>query len=326
MVFLMSDVHPKVFISHASEDKERFVFDFGKKLRSKGVDAWVDKWEMHPGDSLVNKIFEEGIGQSDVVIIVLSENSISKKWVMEELNSATLRRIEEDVRIIPVIINDFVTVPTSLNHLLRVRITDLGNYEDEFNEILMGIYNINKKPPLGETPEYVDFHTVPGLTPLDSIVLKTIGDIIIENDRHKILNPNDIIKKLESMDISKNDIIDSIEILGSRYYLKINLVLAGVEKSPFTITAHGLMVYFQNFIPNFSDQFKNIISAIINDNLQTDAQIISQTGYPDLMVNGVLEQLGNLNYIKYPKLMSGSIRIYNITPTGKRYFMEVLEK
>ncbi len=51
---------PKVFVSHASEDKDRFVTKFATKLREKGVDAWLDKWEMLPGDSLVDKFFEEG--------------------------------------------------------------------------------------------------------------------------------------------------------------------------------------------------------------------------------------------------------------------------
>ena len=221
---LMKD-HPKAFISHASEDKERFVLDFGEKLRNNGVDAWIDEWEMYPGDSLVNKIFEEGIGQSDVVIVVLSENSINKKWVMEELNSATLRRIEENVRIIPLIINDFVTVPKSLNHLIRVRITDLDNYEDEFNEILMAIYDMDKKPELGEIPEYVEFRSVPGLTKIDSIVLKTIGDIIIEKGRHNVLEPHDITQILEPTGVSKGEILDSIEILNSSSYLDISYVL-----------------------------------------------------------------------------------------------------
>ena len=57
-------MNPKVFISHASEDKERFVMNFASKLRANGVDAWLDKWEMLPGDSLVDKIFEEGIKEA----------------------------------------------------------------------------------------------------------------------------------------------------------------------------------------------------------------------------------------------------------------------
>ena len=33
---------PKVFVSHASEDKVRFVVGFAQRLRENGVDAWLD--------------------------------------------------------------------------------------------------------------------------------------------------------------------------------------------------------------------------------------------------------------------------------------------
>jgi len=47
----MSDTqHVKVFISHASEDKDRFVTGFATKLRAFGLDAWYDLWEIGPGD------------------------------------------------------------------------------------------------------------------------------------------------------------------------------------------------------------------------------------------------------------------------------------
>jgi len=48
----MAPAPPKAFISHASEDKVRFVLGFATKLREKGIDAWLDRWEIKPGDSL----------------------------------------------------------------------------------------------------------------------------------------------------------------------------------------------------------------------------------------------------------------------------------
>jgi hypothetical protein len=41
---------PKVFISHASEDKDRFVTLFARRLRENGVDAWLDQWETRIDD------------------------------------------------------------------------------------------------------------------------------------------------------------------------------------------------------------------------------------------------------------------------------------
>ena len=71
---------PKVFVSHASEDKDRFVVEFARRLRENGVDAWLDQWEMKPGDSLVDKIFEEGLKEARAVIVVLSKVSVQKPW------------------------------------------------------------------------------------------------------------------------------------------------------------------------------------------------------------------------------------------------------
>lgn len=95
---------PKVFISHASEDKDRFVVEFARRLRENGVDAWLDQWEMRPGDSLVDKIFEEGLKEARSVIVVLSTVSVQKPWVREELNASVVNRISLGARLIPVVI------------------------------------------------------------------------------------------------------------------------------------------------------------------------------------------------------------------------------
>src|SRR5215210_1740424 len=116
----MPPENPKVFISHAGEDKDRFVLDFARKLRSKGIDAWVDRWEMLPGDSIVDKIFEEGIAQAQAMVVVVSEYSVNKPWVREELNAGMVRKINGVSRLIPVVIGDVddSQIPESLKTTL----------------------------------------------------------------------------------------------------------------------------------------------------------------------------------------------------------------
>lgn len=97
---------PKVFISHASEDKDRFVLDFASRLRAQGIDAWLDRWEMLPGDSLVDKLFEKGLHSATAVVIVLSTNSVDKQWVREELNAAFVKHVEGGTKLIPVVLDD----------------------------------------------------------------------------------------------------------------------------------------------------------------------------------------------------------------------------
>lgn len=110
-------MHPKVLISHASEDKDRFVLAFAEALRKNGIDSWVDRWEMRPGDSFVDKIFEEGIASASVVVVILSKFSINKPWVSQELDSAFVRKVNNGTKFIPVILDD-CKIPVAHEHFL----------------------------------------------------------------------------------------------------------------------------------------------------------------------------------------------------------------
>ena len=88
----------KVFISHDSRDKERFVDNFARKLIENGIDVWYDKWELGFGDSLM-KIFKD-MPDCDVFISIISSNSIESKWVKEESDSAFIRKIEKQMKFI----------------------------------------------------------------------------------------------------------------------------------------------------------------------------------------------------------------------------------
>jgi hypothetical protein len=52
--------HPKIYLAHASEDKDR-VRPVAEYLMANGVDVWFDEWEIEAGDSLRQKM-EEGLG------------------------------------------------------------------------------------------------------------------------------------------------------------------------------------------------------------------------------------------------------------------------
>jgi hypothetical protein len=94
--------NPRAFVSHASEDKDRFVLGFAGRLRAKGVNAWVDTWEMLPGDKLIDKVFNDGLKSADVVIVVLSNVSVTKPWVQKELQTAVVKNIVDRTQLIPV--------------------------------------------------------------------------------------------------------------------------------------------------------------------------------------------------------------------------------
>src|SRR5262245_35491343 len=69
----------EVFISHASEDKERFVRALADLMQSAGVRVWYDEFSLRIGDSLRASI-DRGLARCRYAIIVLSPAFCSKAW------------------------------------------------------------------------------------------------------------------------------------------------------------------------------------------------------------------------------------------------------
>lgn len=81
-----------LFISHASEDKETVVLPLCAALRRAGLRIWLDRQELHLGDSLREKI-DEGLANSRFGVVVLSPSFLAKGWPRRELNG--LMAVEE---------------------------------------------------------------------------------------------------------------------------------------------------------------------------------------------------------------------------------------
>lgn len=126
-------------MSHSGKDKARFVDGFVRRLRDQQFRVWYDNWSLLPGQSLIRQIFSEGVGESDVVIAVLSENTTDSDWVREELEEAMMRRLEGRCTIIPVVL-DGVRLPAGLRATYAQRIADPQDYDSEFDRIVAGIH------------------------------------------------------------------------------------------------------------------------------------------------------------------------------------------
>jgi hypothetical protein len=94
----------KVFLSYASQDKP-LVRELSRRLVGEGwIDPWQDEKKLLPGQDWRVKI-EEAVEEADVVIIVLSQNSVSKEGhVQKELRYAreiALEKPEDTIFLIP---------------------------------------------------------------------------------------------------------------------------------------------------------------------------------------------------------------------------------
>jgi hypothetical protein len=100
---------PKVFLSHASEDKKSIVEPLFEYLQNKEISVWLDKYEIDYGENIYQKV-SEGIDNAEVAIFVITENFLNKKWPKEEL-SALSHLIFNNKSLVIVSIKDGTELP-----------------------------------------------------------------------------------------------------------------------------------------------------------------------------------------------------------------------
>lgn len=228
----LSNEGPRAFISHASEDKSRFVIPFAESLRAKGVDAWVDLWEIGPGDSLVQRIFNEGIQGADAFIVVLSHTSVVKPWVREELDASVVQRINSGhtKRLIPVVLDEGVDVPVPLQHLLWESVPrhGLNGVTERVADLLLGR---SRKPELGPRPVYVRTAIRFTKDPADETVLMLIAEKIRSIDTRYAwdLFSDEIQEKAQEIGISAERFSESMHSLVKMGLIDATVTLGGVR-------------------------------------------------------------------------------------------------
>lgn len=139
----------KAFICYSHEDKD-IVSRLANELNSQGVDIWLDRWEMSPGDSLVRKI-DEGIEGARFFLAVLSPCSLQSEWVRTELDAAMVKKIENACRLIPVFFGlDVKQLPPTLRSIIGVSLDD---FDAGVSQIVNVYHGLSQKPQLGPAPQ-----------------------------------------------------------------------------------------------------------------------------------------------------------------------------
>jgi hypothetical protein len=318
---------PKVFISHASEDKERFVVDFASNLRQRGIDAWVDQWEIRPGDSLVKKIFDEGLNNAEAVIIVLSNISIQKPWVREELDISIVKKITEQIRVIPIIIDADCIVPASLQSTLWVKIQDLKQYDQELTRIVNTIFNISDKPPLGQPPRHIQLEVdqLPGLSSIDTQIFKAICDTAL-GEECPMVNMRQFNEIVQDLQISEQDLHDSLHILHNRHLIDAKWS-HGPSLMFINLTQRGFENYGKFYISDFDTLLNRAMVIIANETSSTHSNVTNGVISDKLNINSaigmfLLEILSSRKYIQLLKVMGdnrSAFIVHAVTAEGRRF-------
>lgn len=106
-------VSGRVFISYATADKRK-IRHFEKYLISAGLHVWRDEKEILAGSPILDRVRSGIVGESDIVVVFLSANSVESEWVRNEIRMAYDREIKSRrIVIVPVLIAD-CSIPPEL--------------------------------------------------------------------------------------------------------------------------------------------------------------------------------------------------------------------
>jgi TIR domain len=312
---------PKVFLSHASEDKE-FVLDFASRLRQRGIDVWLDRWEILPGDSFVDKIFDEGIAHAKAVIVIISRHSATKPWVREELNVAVVRKINAASKLIPVVIDD-CQVPSCLQATLWEKIDDLKNYEPNLDRIVLSIFGESDKPPVGREPPFARkaILTIGDLTRVDSLTLQTACEICLKEGHELRFLGGDLPPRSKKLGISEEATWESIRILRNRGYLEEERSSNDEFPREIKITSSGFEEYLKVHWPNYESLLKKFASNVINKGLWDSDAIGKSLKVPYVLLDHIFDVFKDRRWIIAQRYGNGRWEIVEgeFSPEMKRW-------
>ena len=153
---------PKVFVSYSydSNKHEKWVLQLCTKLRKKGVDVILDKWELGLGD-LMSPFMREGITDSDRVLIICTDAYVEKADALKDGVGYEMTIVDTELdqnlrsnKFIPIIrqASRKPKIPTSLGKRWYIDFRNDNDFDEKFDELLREIQGdpINPKPLLGE--------------------------------------------------------------------------------------------------------------------------------------------------------------------------------
>jgi len=308
------------FLSHASEDKAGFVEPLARKLATLGVKPWLDKWEIRPGDRLVQSLFDEGLDKADAVVVIVSDHSVDKPWVREELDAATVRRVNGETRLIPVRLDE-VTMPSPLRQVAWIT-TDRSaeGVTHTAQQIAETLHGHAAGPAVGPRPAYASSSvSIPGLTTADTVLLTETVREALNTGQLMLLDWPAVKSRTEQTGLSEQAVNESLNMLAQRDY--VNVTTRGSSVDQYDLTRSGYAESVPAVFPKVEDHHQAVIAELVNDppdGNQLVEDLAARTDSPTLVVDQLLRDLQDQGEVSVRWSIGGHSALRSVSPTLRR--------
>lgn len=199
---------PKVFLSHAHEDHP-FAKRLATALLARGVDVFLDEWEIGGGDS-IRQTLEQGLQSSTHFIALISRASLKRAWVQLEIDAAIQRRLEGKIRFIGLMHGVDADAVSPFMKAWLMRPISEKNFHADVDRLAKDIFGVTDKPVLAERPVYAQSR-LPELSPVASAVAR----FFVENSQLALDNdpPTTAQDLAVALAVEVDDMIDAFDEL-----------------------------------------------------------------------------------------------------------------
>jgi TIR domain-containing protein len=320
-----ADRAPIAFISHSSKDKGRFVRRLEAGLRARGVQTIFDERDFHLGDSLPDAIFEKGIAVADVIVIVLSRASLESRYVTEERDAAVMRRIEEDVPNLVLVLDGLTLteIPMALRARIRFHVDPKNDQsvEEAIRRTADAAHKHVIGQEVGDAPAWAQAPRVMITDdPLDGELLGVAVRARLDDDTNLYVEREAFFTEAERMERSREDAEESLKILDKRGLLVSEDWLgAGNVARLYGATRYGMDSWLRAADPKYEENLRLVAASIINDGCRFNYEIENKTGFDRAFVNHALDELEARGHVEVRHVSMGGIRPVKPTASLRRW-------
>lgn len=154
-----------VFLSHNSHDKP-VVEEIARLLKARGLEPWLDKWELRPGFRWQEGL-EKGMEDSRAVAVFIGADGLGP-WEAPEMRDFIDRSVREPIPVIPVLLPGAPAKPDLPRFLRAFGWVDLrgGVTDDGLEQLLWGITGKKPGATTGVSPVASAAVSAPGPAPV----------------------------------------------------------------------------------------------------------------------------------------------------------------
>lgn len=162
----------KIFISHSHKDKP-IVEYMTQRLIKNNIYIWLDSYEIEPNQSLRERIFS-ALEECSHFCFILSKNSITSKWCLEEIKLAIEKETEEGRKLVLPLSIDSCEIPDLLKD--RAFFDFRNSFEDGFTKLLNYLKYESDK---GYGSKYDDLYKIDFALDWGLMKFKPIGEVYL---------------------------------------------------------------------------------------------------------------------------------------------------